>query len=403
MKIIYYLLFIVPIIALGQSSLQNDQKIAIGTVKTFHSNVLNEDRELLVYVPNSGGVDSNTRYPVMYLLDGYSFFHSATGMMQYLSAIGKMPEMIVVAIVNTDRVRDLTPTHSTIGFDGQEVPFLKNSGGGEQFLSFIEKELFPYIDSTYKTEPYRMFVGHSLGGLTVVNTFLNHPALFNAYVAIDPSLWWDNQLLIKQAATIVAQKDYIGKSLFFAAANAKEKGSVAEVKESANDNLPGVDKLQFHELLKNAKNTTLAWDWKFYSEDNHSSVPLMAQYDAMRSLFKKFELDKELSDTTITTAYIKNHYQNLSAALQYPLLPAQSTVNLLGYAFLAHKNYDKAYSFFKMNMENYPTSSNVYDSMGDFYVAQEDRKKAMEYFEKALSLKEVTETRKKLERLKLEN
>jgi predicted alpha/beta superfamily hydrolase len=400
MKVIFYLLLILPVCSFGQASSQNDNKISIGTIETIQSTILNEKREILVYVPTSGGVGSKTRYPVMYLLDGYSFFHSVTGMVQYLSAIGKMPEMIVVAVVNTDRVRDLTPTHSISWSDGgEDANFLKNSGGGEKFISFIEKELIPHIDSAYKTEPYRMFVGHSLGGLTVINTLINHPALFSSYVAIDPSLWWDKQVLIKKAEQVLSQKDYTGKNLFFAAANTKEKGMNVGAKGEINDNVPASDKLQFHEMLKKCKNTTLTWDWKFYPEDNHPSVPLISEYDALRYVFKKYELDKELSDTTITVEYIKNHYSNLSIMLQYTLLPAQSTINFLGYNFMASKHYDKAYSFFKMNIDNYTASSNVYDSMGDFYVEKNDRKKAIESFEKALSLKEVSETRKKLEKL----
>lgn len=400
MKIIFYFLFILPVCSFGQVSSQNNNKISIGTIETIQSTILNEKREILVYVPTSGGVGSKTRYPVMYLLDGYSFFHSATGMTQYLSAIGKMPEMIVVAIVNTDRVRDLTPTHSILWSDGgEDANFLKNSGGGEKFISFIQKELIPYIDSTYNTEPYRMFVGHSLGGLTVINTLINHPTLFNSYVAIDPSLWWDKQFLIKRAEQVLGQNDYTGRSLFFAAANIKEKGMNVEAKDENNDNVPASDKLLFQEILKKSKNPTLTWHWKFYPEDNHSSVPLIAEYDALRYIFKKYELDKEFSDTTITVEYIKDHYRTLSTMLQYTLLPAQSTINQLGYNLMASKHYDKAYSFFKMNIDNYPASSNAYDSMGDFYVEKNDRKKAIESFEKALSLKEVSETRKKLEKL----
>jgi hypothetical protein len=228
---------------------------------------------------------------------------------------------------------------------------------------------------------------------------INHPTLFNSYVAIDPSLWWDRQVLLTKAEQVLGQNDFTGKSLFFAAANTKEKGMNVETKDQTNGNVPASDKLLFHEILKKSKNPTLTWDWKFYMEDNHSSVPLIAEYDALRYIFKKYELDKELSDSTITVEYIKNHYRNLSTTLQYTLLPAQSTINLLGYNFMASKHYDKAYSFFKMNIDNYPTSANTYDSMGDFYVEKNDRKKAIESFEKALSLKEVSETRKKLEKL----
>lgn len=399
MKTITFLLLTLSVCSFGQTASPKDQ-INIGTITSIHSTLLNEQREIAVYVPSSGGAGSTTRYPVMYLLDGHSFFHSVTGMMQYLSAIGKMPEMIVVAIVNTDRVRDLTPTHSILWSDGSEdANFLKNSGGGEKFMSFIQKELIPYIDSNYKTQPYRMFVGHSLGGLTVMNTLITNPKLFNSYVVIDPSLWWDRQVLLKKAEQVMGQTDYTGRSLFFSAANIQKKGMNGEAKEKTNGSVPGNDKLLIHEILQKSKNTTLTWNWKFYPEDNHSSIPLITEYDALRFFFKDYELPKELDDPSINAEYIQKHYQQVSAMLGYPVLPSQSTINFLGYNNLSGKDYDKAYRFFRMNIDNYPSSSNAYDSMGDFYVETNDRKKAIASFEKALSLKEVSETRKKLEQL----
>ncbi|WP_048921599.1 tetratricopeptide repeat protein [Rufibacter radiotolerans] len=128
-------------------------------------------------------------------------------------------------------------------------------------------------------------------------------------------------------------------------------------------------------------------------------MPFPAQYDALRYLFKKYELDKELDDATITVEYIKNHYRAVSALLQYPVLPAMGTVNTLGYVSLGEKKYDQAYQYFKMNLDNYPTVGNLYDSMGDYYVKIGDKKKAMEAFRKALSLEEVADTRRKLKQL----
>lgn len=402
MRNIFYILLFLPVFSFGQPSNQNDNKISIGNIETIQSTILNEKREILVYVPTSVGVDSKTRYPVLYILDGASFFYSVTGMVQYLSAIGKMPEMIVVAIVNTDRVRDLTPTHSTSWSNGeQDATHFKNSGCGEKFISFIEIELIPYIDSHYKTEPYRMFVGHSLGGLMVVNTLINNPKLFNSYVAIDPSIWWDNKTIMKQAVIALKQKDYTGKKLFFASANTMNKGmdTIRVVKDTAHGNLHVRHNLQFREILKKSKNNKLDWKWKYYTDDNHPSVPLIAEYDALRFFFKNYELPKQLDDRSINAEYILKHYQNISTMLGYSVLPPQSTINFLGYDNLSSKLYDQAYGFFKMNIDNYPTSANAFDSMGDFYVEKNDTRNAIESFEKALSLKEVSETRKKLEKL----
>ncbi|HYK76080.1 MAG TPA: alpha/beta hydrolase-fold protein [Daejeonella sp.] len=399
MKIIFYILLLFPAFCLGQAPGQLNDQISIGTKKTIYSNILNEDREIWVYMPEAGRADSKTQYPVMYLLDGKDFFHFTTGIVSELSALGKMPKMIVVGIVNKDRGSDFTPTHSLLARDGTVDADFKNSGRGEKFTSFLQKELIPFINSHYSTAPFRMFVGHSLGGLAVLNSLINHPSLFNAYVAIDPSLWWDNHLIMKQAQNVLTQKDYADKSLYFASSNTMEKGmdTVRVIIDTAYGNGNVRNNFQFREILKKSKN--LQWAWKFYPEDNHSSVPLISEYDAFRSIFKKYEMDKDISDTSITVEYIKDHYHTVSAMLQYAVSPPQNIVNILGYIALGNKTYDKAYSFFKLNIDNYPASSNVYDSLGDFYVETNDQKKALEAFKKALSLMEVPETRKKLEKL----
>ena len=350
-------------------------------------------------MPESARADNKTRYPVIYLLDGKDFFHFTTGIVGELGALGKMPKMIVVAVISRDRGSDFTPTHSLLARDGTVDADFKNSGRGEKFTTFLQKELIPYIDSHYSTAPYRMFVGHSLGGLAVLNSLINYPSLFNAYVAIDPSLWWDNHLIMKQAQNILTQTDYTGKSLYFASSNTLEKGmdTVRVINDTAYGNGNVRNNFNFREILKKSKN--LQWAWKFYPEDNHSSVPLIAEYDAFRSIFKQYEMDKDLSDTSITVEYIKDHYRTVSAILQYSVSPPQNIVNILGYIALGNKAFDKAYSFFKLNIENYPTSSNAYDSLGDYYVERNEKRKAIESYKKALTLKEVAETRKKLETL----
>ena len=403
MRNLIYVLLLFPAFSFGQTKSRIDDKIILGTIDTVNSHVLKEKREVLVYTPNTGTKNSNnsTRYPVIYLLDGYDFFYSVTGMAQYLSAIGKMPEMIVVAIVNTNRQRDLTPTHSIFWSNGEkDSAGLKSTGGGENFISFIQKELIPYIDTHYNTESYRMFVGHSLGGLTVLNTLISHPELFNSYVAIDPTLWWDNQMLLKKAATALQQNDYKGKSLFFATANTLDKGmDTVRLFSDTSGSFHIRANFKFRNLLTQSKQSNMQCSWKYYSEDNHASVPMIATYDAFRSFFKNYELPKDLNDTSINATLIKTHYQNVSGTLGYKVLPPQGTINHLGYNFLAAKMYDKAHSFFKMNTDNYPASANAYDSMADFYVETNNEKKAIEAFKKALSLKEVPDTRKKLEKL----
>ncbi|WP_034256393.1 alpha/beta hydrolase-fold protein [Adhaeribacter aquaticus] len=396
MRLLLFILLLFPAFCFGQSSNQTNNEISIGKRFTIHSSILDEDREVWIYVPKSAGVE---RYPVVYLLDGKDFFHSMTGMVAELSSIGRMPKMIVVGIMNKDRGADLTPTRSMFSRDGMVDSDFENSGRGEKFISFLHKELMPYVESNYNTHPYRMYVGHSLGGLAVLHALVNYPALFNSYVVMDPSVWWDNHLIIKQAQEAFTKQDYANKSLYYAASNTMKNGmdTVRVIKDTVYANGNVRNSFQFREILRKSKN--LHWAWKFYPEENHSSLPLLSQYDALRFIFKKYELGKDLQDTTITVAYIKDHYRSVSSMMQYTVLPSQGTVNLLGYISMGNKQYEKAYSFFKMNIDNYPASANVYDSMGDYYVEKGNKKQAIEAFTKALTLQEVAGTRKKLDRL----
>ncbi len=356
MKILYWILLVLPELGFSQALSESANPINMGEKVLIHSAILNEDRELWVYVPASFTKESRNRYPVIYLLDGPSFFHATTGMVQYLSSIGKIPEMMVVGISNTNRVRDLTPTHSIQWSDGEEdSAVLGSSGGGEQFIAFIEQELIPYVNSVNATSPYRILVGHSLGGLTVLNAFINHASLFTSYVALDPSILWDKQHLIKSATTAQWRKDYNKKTLYYATANKRNQV---------------IDTLSFIQLLQRNSQLGLQWKSKFYQDDNHVSVPLSGTYDALRFLFDGYELDKELSDPSITLEYINNHYQKQSALLHWQVLPSEAIVNALGYIFLQRKNYDRAFQFFRLNLENYPTSANALDSMGDFFLVK---------------------------------
>jgi tetratricopeptide (TPR) repeat protein len=221
-------------------------------------------------------------------------------------------------------------------------------------------------------------------------------------VAIDPSIWWDKQLLMKKSEIALKQTNYAGKSLFFASANTMNKGmdTVRVMSDTVSGNVHVRDNLKYRAILVANKNNNLVWNWKYYEEDNHPSVPLIAEYDALRSFFKDYELPKDVNDPSITADFVRNHYQHVSAILGYKVLPSQSTVNFLGYINLANKQYDKAYGFLRMNMDNYAESFNVYDSMGDYYIATGDKRKAIEVFNKALTLKESSDTRKKLEALK---
>ena len=176
--------------------LQEKNDIRVGIDHIIHSEILNEDRIIRIHLPSH--YEATKEYPVIYLLDGETNFNFASATIDILTYAKKMPPSIIVAIHNTNRARDLTPTHSENGLDGAWIDiFKKNSGGADNFLEFITSELIPNIDNNYSTNDYRVLVGHSNGGLFTLYALLKKPVFFNSYIAIDPSLIWDDQVMLK--------------------------------------------------------------------------------------------------------------------------------------------------------------------------------------------------------------
>ena len=381
---------------------QADNKITIGTIDSIQSKILNEKRKIWVHVPNSdpNSLFSKERYPVVYLLDGDAHFSSVVGMIEQLSNVNGntvFPKMIVVGIPNTDRSRDLTPIKD---------PISPSSGGGEQFLSFIEKELIPYIDSTYSTQPYKILIGHSLGGLAVMNSFINHTQLFNSYICIEPSLWWGGkQIFLKAAEKALSEKNFAGTTFYLGIANTLGNAMTLNnaIKDTTLATIHIRSILEFDKFVKSHQPKGLKYTSKYYQNDSHSSVPIIAEYDALHFIFDKypFELSgKDYDDSTIDVAHnYALHYNEVSGQFGYTVKPPENEVNNMGYEFLQMKQYKKAEAFFNMNIRNYPESFNAYNAYGDYFVAIGNKAKAIENFKKALSIREYPECRQKLNKL----
>jgi uncharacterized protein len=207
---------LVSIKALAQ---EGGTDIVIGKSHVIHSKILNEKRHYAVYLPDGYSNKSShpKSYPVMYVLDGENHFHSISGIVDARSPF-YLPQMIVVAIGNTDRWRDLTPTSNDSLLE-KPNSMAKTTGGGEEFLDFIEKELVPHIEETYRTTPFRLFVGHSLGGLLALYSAYSRPGLFNAFIAIDPTVGWDDNMVIKKFEEEAMQAKLANKSFFLGLSN----------------------------------------------------------------------------------------------------------------------------------------------------------------------------------------
>src|SRR6185503_2705106 len=282
-------LFILASYAMLASHAQTDNKIVIGKVDSVYSTILKEPRKVWIYTPNmkAGMQNPAQRYPVVYLLDGDGHFPSVVGMIQQLSQVNGntiVPEMIIVGIPNTDRTRDLTPTHVTSDPPMMDSNFSRNTGGGENFVAFIEKELMPHIDSAYPTLPYRTLIGHSFGGLTVMAVLTNHTKLFNAYVAIDPSMWYDRGNFLRTTEEKLREKKYAGTRLYLGIANTMPEGMTLDKmkKDTSTDTRHIRSIFELDKFLKANPQNGLKYASNYYADDNHGSVPLVSEYDGLR-------------------------------------------------------------------------------------------------------------------------
>lgn len=406
-KIILFLFFYSLTINVFSQGKVEKENIVIGKIDSVQSNILGENRKIWVHVPD-GAANSKERFPVVYVLDGDGHFSSVVGMIQQLSTVnGNMmcPKMIVVGIPNTDRTRDLTPTHINADPPFMDSTSSKTSGGGENFITFIEKELMPHIEAKYPTAPYKMLIGHSFGGLAVMQTFVYHNDLFNSYICIDPSMWWDKENLLKQTQKVLQEKKFAGKSLYLGIANTMEDGmDIKKVqKDTSSDTKHIRSILKLQAAFEKNKQNGLNYKGKYYADDTHSSAPLITEYEALRFFFDYFPLKIGMKDFTDSTGALatkfQNHFANLSQKMGYQIKPDEMEINYMGYDFLGRKIYKTAESLFKLNVENHPESYNVYDSYGDYFSAIGDKAKAIEQFKKALSLKENPDTQKKLNKL----
>jgi uncharacterized protein len=379
---------------------QENNPFNTGFEKSFPSKILGQQRKIWIHLPNSNGGNENTgkgRYPVIYLLDGDANFNSIVSITEFMSNAGLCPPMIVVGVLHPDRMTDLT-----FGAD-KETPGIV--GRGEQFMLYMEKELMPTIESNYPTASYKIFIGHSVGGLTVVNTLIHHPNLFNAYVSLDAALWWNNQQIVTDAKSILANTNYKGKTLFMALANRMEKGM--DTLQVQKDTTEGTElirsNLEFIRTISNNKTNQLRFKHVFYENDDHSSVRLIGEYDALRFIFDYYKLEiynSELDDPNFKLdSLLVTHYNTVSEQIGFPVKPDENQVNGLAYHLLSKKQFSKAEALFKLNIANYPERANCYDGLGDLYLAKGDKAKAIESFKKTLSLKAIPETKEKLDLL----
>ncbi|HTE01884.1 MAG TPA: alpha/beta hydrolase-fold protein [Mucilaginibacter sp.] len=236
-----------------------------GKRDSISSAVLKEKRHINVVLPDNYKPGSAEKYDVIYVLDGDENTRLMDDIRHFIQSENFMPPVIIVGVMNTDRNRDLTPTHEN-GFD--------TSGGAGNFLAFLKNELIPYITKTYPANGTNILWGHSFGGLFVTYALLNEPQTFSSYIAADPSFWWGNGYMIKQAASKLPALANLDKAFFITGREGQD------MKEMAI--------LPMDTLLQKYAPAGLAWKISTYPNETHGTVKLKSIYDGLRFVYEGY-------------------------------------------------------------------------------------------------------------------
>ena len=328
---------------------------ATGTVKRFamKSAVLGEERVILVRTP-VGYETNKLNYPVLYMTDGDAHMGHTASTIEFLTQNGRIPDLIVVGITNTDRTRDLTPVRSSNKNAAGELQF-PTSGGADNFLKFIETELIPEIEKEYRVQPYRILAGHSLGGLFAIHTMISKPGVFNSYIAVSPSLQWENGEALKRATEFLKNQKELKATLFVSLGN--EPGAIGDSFES------------FREALAKTKIKDFEWQAERMDDEDHGSVVLRSHYFGLRKVYDGWQGLRDPKSGAVTGGLqgADAHYKKLSDRYGYAIPVPENVINQMGYQFLFDGKPDEAIAVFKTNVERYPNSANVYDSLAEAY------------------------------------
>ena len=328
---------------------------ATGTVKTLtlKSAVLGEERTVLVRTP--AGYESNkVSYPVLYMTDGDAHMGHTASTIEFLTRNGRISDLIVVGVTNTDRTRDLTPVKST---NKNAAGELQNptSGGADNFLKFFETELIPQIEKQYRVQPYRILAGHSLGGLFAIHAMIAKPGLFNSYVAVSPSLQWENGEALKRAEEFLKNQKEMRVTLYVSIGN--EPGAIGESFDS------------FRELLSKTNIKNFEWQAQRMDDEDHGSVVLRSHYAGLRKVYEGWQPFSDPKSGAVINGLkgADEHYKKLSEKFGYSIAVPENFINQMGYQFLFDGKPEEAIAVFKANVERYPASANVYDSLAEAY------------------------------------
>lgn len=381
-KIIKRLLFIaIMVLGYHQSNAQLATKIAmtedyqllgLGTQHIIKSDILKEERPIIISLP-IGYKNSSANYPVLYVLDGLENIKHTVATAELLAESGLVSPMIIVGIESLDRAKDLTPSKAGEGvYGGTEGAGIPQSGGASLFLKFLENELIPYLDTNFRTHPYRILEGHSFGGLFSTFALMQQSSLFDAFIIQAPALWWNNQEMIETAKTFFKSNSNLNKTVYFGIGGDDGWGMRQELKKYVN-------------VVKDNAPKGFRWKHEEVGDEDHSQARLLLNYHGLRFIFS------DLKNTTFTVenfdeTYFLKEEQNLMARYgNMTRRPAMDYVKLYSSLLEQDRTLD-AISVLKRATEAYPKYVGLLNNLAKLYEKARQIEQAISTYKTAVEV-----------------
>jgi predicted alpha/beta superfamily hydrolase len=355
--------------------------------EVLQSKYLNEERIVTVKLPQSYSTSSVKAYPVIYILG--SIDNMLSSMIERMRASDAAPEVIIVGIENTDRLRDLTPT---VNYDPRGP--VGKGGGGDNYLDFIEMELMPHINKTYRTNDFTIVSGASIGGLLVLHILQSRPNMFTAYIAFSPAVWWD-KITRKKLKTFFSKTESLDKYLYM---NIGEEGG--DMRADYDD---------IHTFLLSNKPANFKFVSDAFDDVAHGLTAPAGLFNAYHNLFLSLRMPyKALTDGPKS---ILNYYEKLSWQYGETIAPPEWAIRELAYSLMGKNELSGALQLFKFNIELHPESADAYDGLAYFLEQQGQYNEALKQANLTLTFAKedneryeaFIERRNKLKSLVIEN
>jgi tetratricopeptide (TPR) repeat protein len=343
---------------------RDGEDVAIGKYHVIHSNVLHEDRTLLVHLPR-GYEDGKRRYPVLYMLYGdhvTTYFAEAVSILDTLGPTGRIPDCLLVGIMNSDRYRDLLPLTP----DGKPT-------GIENFTGFLQSEVFPFIDQHYRTKDFRILIGPQAGANYGLFTLFQHPDMFAALIINHPFRWQGGRdLILKTAEDFFNRETNFKKFVFI---------TYDDTDALAREGVGNLNR--FSEIVQTKRPAGFALALNFMA-GHDEFLQRLGLREGLKKLFEDYPFPEDRKAECLDD--VLSFYRELSGKIGFEVDPPEHVLTVQGDHLLELGKTNEVMKILEFAMERYPMAANSYFRMANLLSQVGNLERARDYMKKAVEL-----------------